>query len=212
MSKNNHEQPVYSRDNYENKQNEIISLDQQATQTAVEVDAQYAEKLDVFEQLRQEDGEAMQDDSELINEERELLNQRNAAKEELLSPLNKEITRAKAELGKLYVKSWNEATREESRREHVKALEEVKMIHTHILESYNKVETSYHRIQGMITDADRTAITLEELLADPRRTSEHDEEEIKELVQKLLEINKLIDEEICRLHGHRIGECKDDLN
>lgn len=212
MSKNNQEKPPTPAEIYDLKREQLASLERQTTQRTIEFDAQYAEKLGVFEELRQEAGEVVQNDSELVNEERELLKERDIAREEVFGPINKEITRAKTELRNLYVKAWNEATREESRREHAKALEEVKMIHTHILESYNKVETSYHRIQGMITDADRTASTLEELLADPRRTSEHDEEEIKELVQKLLEINKLIDEEICRLHGHRIGECKDDLN
>lgn len=204
MSKNNHEQPDYSRENYEHKHEEIEALNQHST----EISAQYAEKLDIFKVLREEDGESMLNDIDLTNEEHDLIQER----DNFLVPIDKELVRAKRELTNLYIKAWNEATREESRREHAKALEEVKMIHTHILESYSKVETSYHRIQGMINDADRTANTLEKFLADPRRTSESDEEEIKELVQKLLEINKLIDEEICRLHGHRIGECRDDLN
>lgn len=212
MTKNHYEQPVYSRENYTEKQDEVLSLEQQANQQATEVDAQYAEKLDVYEQLRKEDGATMLNDVELITEEQNLIKERNDTRENLLKPISKEIVRAKAELTKLYVTSWNEASREESRREHLRALPEVKKIHDHLTESSNLLETSYGRIQSMIREAACIATELEEMLSDPRYTSDSEEDQIKELAQALLEINGIIEKEMYRIHGHQKGESKDDLN
>ncbi len=211
MSKNNHEQG-YTRENYEHKQEELASLDEQAAQRLTEINAQYAEKLDVYDQLRKEDGETMVNDPELAEEEQNLIQERDNLRENLVSPINKEITRAKAELTNLYVKGWNEASREESKREHLKALPEVKKIHAHLMESSNLLETSYGRLQSMIREAGCIATELEEMLSDPHYTNDSDEEQIKELAQALLEINGIIEEETSRLRGHRRGESRDDLN
>jgi len=212
MSKNHNEQPAYSREYYEQKQDELAAFDEEADQRATEIHAQYEERLNVYKELREEDAGGALNDPELIEEEKTLIREREEKREEILRPINKNIAHAKAELTNLYVKAWNEASREEARREHIKALTEVKKIHQHITETSQLIETSYGRLQSMIREASCIAVELEEMLSDPRYTSDEDEDHIKELAQSLVEIEQLIEEEAYRLRGHRRGESKDDLN